>query len=218
MVARQPKKSGKNFEDISHYFISAAEADGSKDADGAAGRQAHDDPPMLSDDSSTASPRRSLQPMRRKENCASCAHLIARAGQPFQCRIYSVDHSKYQVQFQASVPLHQGHTCPYFLRVTSKQIQDILRSHGSTLSPTEVRESAYQVEEKVIHEKTVTVEPCAGLTAEEALREELLRYLIDGYSIIDATVVLNETASATNHSSSTIHRIRLRTRQKDNGR
>ncbi|RJP15260.1 MAG: hypothetical protein C4520_20485 [Candidatus Abyssobacteria bacterium SURF_5] len=211
MGRRHRKTPEKGFKDISHYFLSAAEAD-EVDTARTAGHQAHENPPMLSDNS-TASPQRSLQPMRRKENCASCAHLIARAGQPFQCRIYSVDHFKHKVKPLEAISLHQGHTCVYFMRITSGQIEEILRSHGSTLSAEYVRESPHTVEERTVQEKTVTIEPYGDLTAEEALREELLRYLLDGYSIIDATVTLRSDVSDEKHRSSKTTRIRLHVRE-----
>jgi hypothetical protein len=203
------KKKQKGFQDISHYFLSAAEAEVSGNAVGAAGHPVHNIPPMLSDDSKSGA-QRPRQPMRRKENCAACAQLIARAGQPFQCRIYSVDYSRYKVPQQETIELNQGQTCPYFMRVTSRQIEDILRSHGSKLRPDHVREYAHEVEERLTHEKTVTVKAYGGMTAEEALREELLRYLVDGYSIVDATVALTEDASDENQQRSKTSRVRLR--------
>ena len=209
MDNRRRKKPDKGFKDISHYFLSAAEADVPENAVGAAGHQAREIPPMLSDDSAAGSPR-PLQPMRRKENCASCAHLIARSGQPFQCRVYSVEHLAFKVQAKESVDLNQGHSCPFFMRVTSRQIEEILRSHGSELSAGRLRDSPHHVEEQFTHEKTITVEPFGGMSAEEALREELLRYLMDGYSIVDATVVLEEDVSDGKHHRAKTSRVRLR--------
>jgi hypothetical protein len=99
------------------------------------------------------------------------------------------------------------------MRVTSRQIEDILRSHGSALSASQVREFPHEVEEQITHEKIVTIEAHGGMTAEEALREELLRYLVDGYSVVDATVVLNEDASEPNRRKQKTTRVRLRVRQ-----
>jgi hypothetical protein len=100
------------------------------------------------------------------------------------------------------------------MRVTSRQIEEILRSHGSTLSPAQLRDSPHHVEEKFTHEKNITVEPYGDMTAEEALREELLRYLMDGYSVVDATVVLEEDVSDGKHRSTKTSRVRLRIKQK----
>jgi hypothetical protein len=119
--------------------------------------------------------------------------LIARSGQPFQCRIFSLQYADYNLERRDRIQLDEGHTCPYFLRVTSKQIEDILRSHGSSLTAEQVREYAHTVEEEVILKKTVTFVPRAGTSAEEILREELLRYLLEGYSIVEATITREET-------------------------
>ncbi|UCD56748.1 MAG: hypothetical protein JSV16_13105 [Candidatus Hydrogenedentota bacterium] len=148
--------------------------------------------------------------MRRKENCASCAHLMARVGQPFQCRIFSIQYSEYNVECRQCIDLNEGHACPYFMRVTSKQIEDILRSHGSSLTSEQVREYAHRIDEHTILNKTITVSPRAGASAEEVLREELLRYLVDGYSIIEATVTRHEDHSNGKHSKSALRKVRLR--------
>jgi hypothetical protein len=206
------KRIANRFEDISHYFLSAAEADASKDATEAAGHLTKSNPPNPSD-SKPASSLSSSQPVRRKENCASCAHLIVRVGQPFQCRIFSAEHSKYKVEHREKIELNEGRTCPYFMRVTSKQIEDILRSHGSSLSSEQVRDYPHRVDEQIVSTKTITISPSGGLAAEEVLREELLRYLVDGYSIIEATVSFKEDLSDDKRSKSTTRKIRLRVKQ-----
>jgi hypothetical protein len=139
--------------------------------------------------------------------------LIARAGQPFQCRIFSAEYSEYKVERREKIDLDEGRTCPYFMRVTSKQIEDILRSHGSSLRSEQVREYAHRVDEQVILNKTVTFSPRAGMNAEEVIREELLRYLVDGYSIVEATVSKQEEHSEDKRSTTTIHKVRLRIKQ-----
>jgi hypothetical protein len=210
--AQHPKKGAGKFENISHYFLSAAEADASRDATGTADHLSRSGAPTTSE-SKPASPISSNQPVRRKDNCASCAHLIARAGQPFQCRIFSVQYSQYKVERRERIDLNEGRACPFFMRVTSKQIEDILRSHGSSLDAEQVREYAHDVDEQVIRTKTVTFSPSGGTSAEEALREELLRYLVDGYSIIEATVTREESNSENKHSRTTIQKVRLRVKQ-----
>jgi hypothetical protein len=139
--------------------------------------------------------------------------LIARAGQPFQCRIFSAEYSQYKVERRDKIDLDEGRTCPYFMRVTSKQIEDILRSHGSSLGSEQVREYAHRVDEQVILNKTVTFSPRAGMNAEEVIREELLRYLVDGYSIVEATVSKQEDHSEDKRSKTTIHKVHLRIKQ-----
>ena len=47
-------------------------------------------------------------------------------------------------------------------------------------------------------------------TRREVLREELLRYLMDGYSITEATVIKKDESAESKHSKSTIHKVRLR--------
>jgi hypothetical protein len=138
---------------------------------------------------------------------------MARAGQPFQCRIFSTQYSEYKVKRREKIQLDEGRTCPYFMRVTSRQIEDILRSHGSSLSSTHVREYAHSVEEQLALDKTITFSPRAGMSAEEALREELLRYMVEGYSIIEATVIKEEELSEDRHSRSTSQKIKMRLKQ-----
>lgn len=211
--AQHQKKAAKSFEDISHYFLSAAEADGSHNVTGTAGHLEDSNVPPTSD-SKPASPRGATAPARRRENCASCAHLIAaRGGQPFQCRIYSAQHEEYKVARRERIDLEEGRTCPYFMRVTSRQLEDILRSHGSQLSSEQVREYAHEVDEQVILNKTITFSPRAGMTPEEVLREELLRYLVDGYSIVEATVTRKESHSEDKHSKTVMHKTKLRVKQ-----
>ena len=212
--AQQPKKGSRTFKDISHYFLSAAEADATEDATGTADHLEVSHAPKTSDNK-PASSKSPSQPVRRKENCASCAHLITRAGQPFQCRIFSLQHADYGVARREKIDLHEGHTCPYFTRITSRQIKDILRSHGSSLSSEQVREYAHSVEEQLILNKSITLSPRGGLSAEEILREELLRHLEDGYCIIDATVTKKEDHSEARHSKTTIRKVRLRVKQDD---
>lgn len=209
---QRDRQTPKSFKDISHYFLSAAEADESHHAAETAGHLTESSISPPSDNKPT-SPKSSGQSARRKENCASCAHLIARAGQPFQCRIFSQQHAKHRVERRDTIDLNEGRTCPYFMRVTSKQIEDILKSHGSSLSSEQVREYAHRVDEQVLLNKTITVIPQAGVSAEEALREELLRYLIDGYSIIEATVSTKEESSENKHSKTVIRKITLRVEQ-----
>jgi len=206
---RHPKKGAKGFEDISHYFLSAAEADVSPDATGTAGHLESSNA-RKSSNKKPASPDSPSKPARRKDNCASCAHLIARAGRPFQCRIYSVDYASHGVERRDKIDIGEGHTCPLFMRVTSKQIEDILRAHGSSLGADQVREYAHTVDEQVVHTKTVTISARAGASAEDVLREELLRYLVDGYSIIEATVTMREEQSEKNRSKTIVHKVRLR--------
>jgi len=210
--ARHPKKGARNFKDISHYFLSAAEADASQDAMGTAGHLKLSSTPTTSD-KQPASPTSSSQPVRRKENCASCTHLIARAGQPFQCRIFLNHYAEYKTERRETIRLDEGRTCPHFLRVTSRQIEDILHSHGSSLTPEQVRDYAQEVEEEVILKKTVTFTPRAGTSAEEILREELLRYLLEGYSITEATVTREENDSDDADSKRTTRQIKLRVKQ-----
>ena len=100
------------------------------------------------------------------------------------------------------------------MRVTSKQIEDILRAHGSSLGPDQVREYARSVDERVVHTKTITISGRAGASAEEALREELLRYLVDGYSIAEATVTHREDSSEKDRTKTTIHKVILRLEDK----
>lgn len=210
---QHPKKKVANrFEDISHYFLSAAEADATRNATETAGHLTDSNPPKPSD-SKPASSQSSSQPVRRKENCASCAHLIVRVGQPFQCRIYSAEHAKYKVERREKIDLNEGRTCPYFIRVTSKQIEDILQSHGSSLSAEQVRNYPHRVDDQIVSTRTITISPSAGMSAEEVLREELLRYLVDGYSIIEATVSIQENQPGDKHSKSTLRKIRLRVKQ-----
>jgi hypothetical protein len=211
--SRNPKKGAKGFKDISHYFLSAAEADVSQDATGTADHL-EDSTARTTPNKEETKPRNSSKPARRKDNCASCAHLIARAGRPFQCRIYSVEHESHGVERRERIDIAEGHTCPHFMRVTSKQIEDILRAHGSSLRPDQVREYARSVDEHVIHTKTITISGRAGASAEEALREELLRYLVDGYSIAEATVTCREESSEKDRSKTTIHKVILRLEEK----
>jgi len=203
------KKAARTFEDISHYFLSAAEADVSPDAAGTAGHLTESSLSTASD-SEPASRRSASQPMRRKENCASCAHLIARAGQPFQCRIFSLDYAAYKVERRERIDLNEGRTCPFFLRVTSKQIEEILRSHGSPLSSDQVREYGHHVDEQLSLTKTITFSQRGETSAEEQLREELFRYLLDGYTIVEATITQEEKRSEGKHSRTTTHTVRLR--------
>ncbi len=213
MGAQHQKKSAKSFGDISHYFLSAAEADGSHNVTGTAGHLEDSNAPATSDDK-PANAQSAKGHARRRENCASCAHLItARAGQPFQCRVYSVDYAQHKVERREKIDLEQGRTCPYFMRVTSKQLEDILRSHGSPLTSDQVREYAHEIDEHIIHNKTITLSPRVNMTAEEVLREELLRYLVDGYSIIEATVTREESQSEDKHSKATIQKITLRVKR-----
>ena len=209
---QQPKRTSRTFKDISHYFLSAAEADASKDATGTAGHLDVSNAPTASENKPASSESPS-QPARRKENCASCAHLITRAGQPFQCRVFSLQHADYRVERREKIELLDGHTCPHFTRITSKQIEDILRSHNSSLTSEQVREYAHSVDEQLILNKTVTFSPHGGVSAEEVLREELLRHLEDGYSIIEATVTRKESHSEAKRSKTTIRKIRLRVKQ-----
>lgn len=197
--------------DLSKHFLSAAEADDSPDATGTADHLSSSSVSETSNDTSKSS----NQPARRKENCAACAHLITRAGQPFQCRIFSVEYSEHRVERREKIDLAEGRTCPYFMRITSKQIDDILKNHGSSLNAEQVREYAHCVDEQVIHNKTIEFSPRPGTSAEETLREELLRYLADGYSLVDATVTKQEDHSETRHSKTTTHRIRLRVKNTD---
>lgn len=212
--ARHPKKGARNFKDISHYFLSAAEADASHDAMGTAGHLKTSSAPTTSD-KRPASPTSSSKPARRKENCASCTHLIARAGQPFQCRIFSSQYAEYNLEHRDSIRIDEGHTCPLFMRVTSKQIQDILRSHGSSLSSEQVREYPHSVEKQSPLDKTITFSPHGGINAGENLREELLRYLFEGYSVIEATVAREENHSDDTHSKTSLQKIRLRLKKED---
>jgi len=210
--AQQPKEGSETLKALSKHFISAAEADAPQNATGTAGHL-EDSSAQASSRNKPTSPNKRSKPARRKDNCASCAHLIARAGQPFQCRIFSVEHSKHGVEKREKIDISEGRTCPYFMRVTSKQIEDILRSHGSSLGPDQVLEYAHTVDEQVIHTKTITISSRAGTTAEEVLREHLLRYLMDGYTISEATVRKQEDHSEEHRSKTTIHKIRLRLEQ-----
>ena len=212
--AQRPEKKAKGFQDISHYFLSAAEADVSINATGTAGHLESQTAKTISQEE-PASPENKSKPARRKENCAACAHLIARAGRPFQCRIFSVEHEKHGVKQRENIHISEGHTCPYFMRVTSRQIEDILRSHDSALRPDQVREYAHKVDEQVVHTKTITIGSRLGSAAEEVLREELLNYLIEGYSIAEATVVKKEEHTESKNSKTTTHKINLRIEQKD---
>ncbi len=209
-----PRQSMPGFQDISHYFLSAAEADISPDATGTAGPLEGSSAKTTPEDE-PVNPNTTSKPARRKDNCASCAHLIARAGRPFQCRIFSVEHEKHRVERRERIDINQGRSCPFFMRVTSGQIEDILRSHGSSLDAGKVREHTYRVDERLIHTKTVTISERLGDAAEEVLREELLNYLMDGYSITEATVTKEEDQSEGKRSKTTIHKIRLRIEQKD---
>jgi hypothetical protein len=211
---QQPKKVAKGFEDISHYFLSAAEADFPRDATRTAGHLSRSSDAQPSDNK-PASSHRARQAERRKENCASCAHLIARAGQPFRCRIFSEKHAEFKVERREKITLNEGNTCPFFVRVTSKQIEQILREHCSPLTPAEVREFSHTVEEQATHTKTVTFSARAGQSAEEILREELVRYLFDGYSVMDVTLTLQEESSECNRSCASSHTIRLRAKQEE---
>ena len=101
------------------------------------------------------------------------------------------------------------------MRVTSKQLEDILRNHGSSLEPQQVREYAHHVDEQTVHTKTVTISSRPGEKAEEVLREELLNYLLEGYSILEATVAKEEEDSESGHSKTTTHKVCLRTKPKD---
>jgi len=209
--SQSPPEDVTSLRDLSKHFLSAAEADDSPNATGTADHLRSSNVSATSNDTSQSS----SQPARRKENCAACAHLITRAGQPFQCRIFSVDYSENRVERREKIDLTEGHTCPYFMRITSKQIDDILKSHGSSLDSEQVREYAHCVDEQVIHNKTVEFSPRPGTSAEETLREELLGYLADGYSIVEATVTRQEDHSETRHSKTTTHKIRLRVKNKD---
>jgi hypothetical protein len=212
--ARQPEKKAKGFQDISHYFLSAAEADDSPNATGTAGHLESNTSKTIEKEK-PESPSSKSKPVRRKDNCAACAHLIARAGRPFQCRIFSVEYEKHGVEQRENIHISEGHTCPYFMRVTSRQIEDILRSHDSSLRSDQVREYAHKVDEQTIHTKTITITARLGTAAEEVLREELLNYLMEGYSIAEATVLKKEDHSESGNSRTTTHKIKLRIEQKD---
>jgi hypothetical protein len=212
--AQRPEKKAKGFQDISHYFLSAAEADVSTHAMGTAGHLEDQTAQTISTEK-PESPKRKSKPARRKDNCAACAHLIARAGRPFQCRIYSVEYEKHGVEQRENIHINEGHTCPYFMRVTSKQIEDILRNHDSALRPDQLREYAQKVDEQVVHTKTVTIGARLGAAAEEVLREHLLNYLIEGYSIAEATLIKQEEDSESEHPKTTTHKINLRIEKKD---
>ena len=209
-----PKQSAPGFQDISHYFLSAAEADATQDATGAAGRL-EDSTTQKTPEDEPVNPNTTSKPARRKDNCASCAYLIARAGRPFQCRIFSVESEKHRVERREKIDINEGRSCPFFTRVTSGQIEDILRSHGSSLDAGKVRESAHKVDERLTHTKTVTISERLGDAAEEVLREELLSYLMDGYSITEATVTKEEEQTEGKRTKTTVHKIRLRVKQKD---
>ena len=211
--AQNPKKSVKGFKDISHYFLSAAEADASPDATGTAGHL-EDSNSRAASNEAPVSPDKPTKPARRKDNCSACAHLIARAGQPFQCRIFSVEYARHGVEQKEKIHISEGHTCPYFMRVTSKQIEDILRNHKSALEPEQVREYAHKVDKKTTDIKTITVSPLPGQRAEEVLREELMRYLMDGYSIAEATVMKKQGSEESKHSKTIIDKVRLRIEEK----
>jgi len=77
-----------------------------------------------------------------------------------------------------------------------------------------VHEYAHRVDEQVIHTKTITISARAGASAEEVLREELLRYLVDGYSIAKATVTLHEETAEKDRTKTTIHKVHLRLEEK----
>ncbi|GAB4343307.1 MAG: hypothetical protein Kow0099_21590 [Candidatus Abyssubacteria bacterium] len=143
--------------------------------------------------------------------------MIARAGQPFRCRIFSEKHDEFKVERREKIILDEGHTCPFFVRVTSKQIEEILRSHRSPLTPEEVREFSHTVDEETTRTKTVTFSPRAGQSAEEILREELMRYLCDGYSVVDVTLTRHDESSEGNRSRSSSHTIRLRVKPEQKG-
>jgi hypothetical protein len=203
------KKSAKGLQDISHHFLSAAEADVSPNATGTAGHLEDSNPREVSK-KKQVSPDKPAKPVRRKDNCSACAHLIARAGQPFQCRVYSVEHTKHGVERREKVNINDGRTCPHFMRVTSKQIEDILRTHESSLGSEQIREYAHRVDEQVLHTKTITISSQPGETAEEILRHELLNYLMDGYTISEATVTMSEESGDKKRSKKTIHKVNLR--------
>jgi len=212
--AQRPEKKAKGFQDISHYFLSAAEADAPANATGTAGHL-ENQTAQTNPKEKPADPESKRKPSRRRDNCAACAHLIARAGRPFQCRIFSVEHEKHRVEHRENIHISEGHTCPYFMRVTSRQIEDILRSHGSELRAEQVCEYAHEVDEQTVHTKTITIGARLGTTAEDVLREQMLNYLLEGYSIAEATLVKKEIDSESAHSKTTIHEIKLRTEKKD---
>jgi hypothetical protein len=209
---QRPQKGLASFEDISHHFLSVAEADNSDHATGTAGHL-HDSDEKPISDAKPASPKKSNRQARRKDTCAACAHLLPRAGQPFQCRIFSIDYARFNVEHREKIDLAEGRTCPFFMRVTSRQLEDILRSHGSPLVPEQVREYAQDVDEEIAHTKTIAISARAGTSAEEVLREELLRYLMDGYSIVEATVVLKEEQAEDKRSKTTTHTVKLRLKE-----
>ena len=214
LSAKRSKRNTRNSKNISPYILSAAEADVSQDATGTAGHLESTSAPTTSSKKPVSS-KNSTQPARRKDNCTACAHLIVRAGQPFQCRIFSTEYAEYNLERRDRINLEEGYTCPFFMRITSRQIDEILKSHGSSLSSEQVREYAHQVDEQTVHTKTVVFSPHAGVSAEELLREELLRYLMDGYTVIEATVTREENQSESKHSTNTTHKIRLRVKQDD---
>lgn len=211
---KNPPKSAKGFSDISHHFLSAAEANVSHDATGTAGHLEGSTTRPTSKERPVG-PNTTSKSVRRRDNCSACAHLVARAGQPFQCRIFSVEYEKHRVERREKIDINEGRSCPYFMRVTSEQIEDILRRHGSSLDAGQVREYAHKVDERIVHTKTITISDRLGADAGEVLREELLNYLIDGYTIIDATVSKEEEQSEGKRSKTTARKIRLRIEQKD---
>jgi hypothetical protein len=73
-----------------------------------------------------------------------------------------------------------------------------------------VREYGHRIDEQLSLTKTITFSQRGESSAEEQLREELFRYLLDGYSIIEATVAQEEKHSEGKLSRTTTHTVRLR--------
>jgi len=94
-----------------------------------------------------------------------------------------------------------------------EQIKDSLQDHGASLSSEQVRENIDHVDEQVIRNKTITISPLAGMSDGEIIREELHRYLLDGYRIVEATVNKQEDHPEEKLSKTTIENVRLRIKQ-----